>query len=301
MAKGNDGNLLQHTVEVEAAAYLLDQVGGRRLYLVSTHAMAPFESFDGTAKARTATRIGSKLRVATSVKPTSEGYPLIVRSYAGVQASDRHYPNTATLLDWVCKTNGAELNGVLVDVDAENASALRETFPGMTVADGSWRTRIADLAPPDLECPWLFSMDPMKFTSGAGADDDRMSRSDVKLLLPVWSSYFNTGLPGVVAVFSYSMRNDERRSFVKTIAEMVLPALPSSTAFGLLEAKNYTSDYHVAAIVASERGVLDRVRNATLGVFGTNARDHDNFPTEANIFEHIGGSARAHPHSSASS
>lgn len=285
MAKGNDGNLLQHTVEVEAAAYLLDQVKGRGLHLVSTHAMAPFEPFDGTSKARTATKLGSKLRVANSVKATG-GYPLIIRSYAGVQASEDRYPNTATLLDWICKEKGTELNGVLVEVTEDKVSALRENFPRLNIVHGSWRTGIEALALSDRGRPWLFSMDPMKFTSGPVEDDDRMRRSDLELVLPVWASYLNTGLPGVVVLFSYSMRKDERIHFTETIAEVVLPALPSAT-FGLLEAKNYTSDYHVAALLASERGVLDRVRQAMLGVFGTNARDHDEFPIQANIFDRV--------------
>jgi len=44
MAKGNDGNLFQHTIEVEAAAFLLRESAG--LHFVTTHAMAPMEPFD---------------------------------------------------------------------------------------------------------------------------------------------------------------------------------------------------------------------------------------------------------------
>src|SRR6185436_1329291 len=106
------------------------------------------------------TKIESKLRIARSVDPTSSDYPLIIRSYAGVQASTHHYPNTATLLDWVCKAEREELSGVLVDVDTDSASALQERFRGLSVIRGSWRAQIEALAPPDRECPWLFSMDP---------------------------------------------------------------------------------------------------------------------------------------------
>ena len=43
MAKGNDGNYLQHCVEVEAAVRLARAGPNRRLHVALTHGMAPFE------------------------------------------------------------------------------------------------------------------------------------------------------------------------------------------------------------------------------------------------------------------
>jgi hypothetical protein len=45
MAKGNNGNLLQHAVETAAAKYLVGE-DGRELHFVATHAMRPFEAFE---------------------------------------------------------------------------------------------------------------------------------------------------------------------------------------------------------------------------------------------------------------
>jgi len=43
MARGNDGNLLQHTVESELAAALVAPDSARGIWLTCTHSMAPFE------------------------------------------------------------------------------------------------------------------------------------------------------------------------------------------------------------------------------------------------------------------
>ena len=46
MAKGNDGNYLQHCIEVELASRLLDESAGKGLQVALTHGMAPFEQFE---------------------------------------------------------------------------------------------------------------------------------------------------------------------------------------------------------------------------------------------------------------
>ena len=46
MAKGNDGNYLQHCVEVEAAVQLAQASADGRLHVALTHGMAPFEQID---------------------------------------------------------------------------------------------------------------------------------------------------------------------------------------------------------------------------------------------------------------
>lgn len=45
MAKGNDGNYLRHSIEVESAARLarMDDNDKGRLHIAFTHGMAPFE------------------------------------------------------------------------------------------------------------------------------------------------------------------------------------------------------------------------------------------------------------------
>lgn len=46
MAKGNDGNYLQHCVEVEAGLRLAQESPEGRLHIAFGHGMAPFEGFE---------------------------------------------------------------------------------------------------------------------------------------------------------------------------------------------------------------------------------------------------------------
>lgn len=46
MAKGNDGNYLQHCIEVEAAVRLAGMDTAGRLHIALTHGMRPFEPFE---------------------------------------------------------------------------------------------------------------------------------------------------------------------------------------------------------------------------------------------------------------
>ena len=46
MAKGNDGNYLQHCIEVEAAVRLAQADPSGRLHVALTHGMAPFEKLE---------------------------------------------------------------------------------------------------------------------------------------------------------------------------------------------------------------------------------------------------------------
>ncbi len=52
MAKGNDGNYLQHSIEVEIAHLLVAISSSGGLHASLTHGMAPFESCDEAAETR---------------------------------------------------------------------------------------------------------------------------------------------------------------------------------------------------------------------------------------------------------
>ena len=68
MARGNDGNLLQHTVEAEIIAALTAGMDPPSLYLVCTHSMAPFEPIIGNSS-----NFGSLLSLPlVCMKPTRQ-------------------------------------------------------------------------------------------------------------------------------------------------------------------------------------------------------------------------------------
>ena len=100
MAKGNDGNFLQHSVEVAAAKRLAAE-NPCALHIAITHGMAPFECLEiqlndkvpGLVKHRLETALG----LASQDDPQKDE-PLIVTAYRETQASCAHYPNSAELL-----------------------------------------------------------------------------------------------------------------------------------------------------------------------------------------------------------
>ena len=53
MAKGNDGNYLQHSIEVNAAMHLSQMDTNGRLHIALTHGMAPFERFEKSDQSQT--------------------------------------------------------------------------------------------------------------------------------------------------------------------------------------------------------------------------------------------------------
>ena len=79
MAKGNDGNYLQHCIEVEAGVRLAEMDAGGRLHIALTHGMNPFESFD---KRKPSTRGGLFLKKLEDAKKEPQvGEPAVVKAY----------------------------------------------------------------------------------------------------------------------------------------------------------------------------------------------------------------------------
>jgi hypothetical protein len=105
VARGNDGNLLQHAIEVAVAQALGRQAGVTSLRLVCTHAMAPFEALTGPASLDSSARLRGRLRQATAGQAT-EDLPVLVRAYHDLGASPARYPNTAALVEWVARQQG---------------------------------------------------------------------------------------------------------------------------------------------------------------------------------------------------
>ncbi len=127
-------------------------------------------------------------------------------------------------------------------------------------------------------------MDPMKFNRADDDDDDMMTAADWARLAPVWRGYLSTGKPGGVALFSYSMRRDERAHFLASAAEHLLPTV-QPLRMGLLEVKNHTSDWHCAILLSSDESLLWSVRHRVCSLFSSRGRDRDDFPTALNVFE----------------
>ena len=240
MAKGNDGNYLQHCIEVEAALHLAQTGSSGRLHIALTHGMEPFEQIGEPG--------GNAHRLLYGALSEAVGKPLpderkLVEAYRkswALQAycpnvadpfvelkEEKHYPNTAELLRAVVGTNG--LSGGITETDETKHRKLSEAWAGseIVVARSSWRKQLGSkgaLGCPDrLDAPWLFSMDPMTYAEDGDEDDDKLHRSDFDRLARTFERYIGSGQSGVAALFVYSVGNqgkNRQRQFWKFMDDL---------------------------------------------------------------------------------
>ncbi len=234
MAKGNDGNYLQHCVEIEAAARLAQADRRRRLHVALTHGMKPFEEleesnvqknllYDALVEASGEPKCNEREIVkAYRASWKSQAYrPDIVNLFDELKTG-KHYPNSAELLRAVI---GADrLSGGITETDEAKHQKLAETWADSRMvvppSPSSWREQLSPdgvLGCPDrLDKPWLFSMDPMRYSECGRENDDKLHRSDFDLLEYGLRPYFNSGQPGIACLFVYGMgsqNEDSQRQF----------------------------------------------------------------------------------------
>ena len=207
MAKGNDGNYLQHCIEVEAATRLAQSEPNGRLHIALTHGMKPFEEFERPNGAASSILCDS-IREASCDKPHLDERK-IVTAYRKTQASKDHYPNSAELLKAVLGKD--RLSGGITEENEDRHKELAKTWSGtgLKAIRSSWREQLgADGAlrcPGDLRTPWLFSMDPMTYRENGCDDDDNLYRADSCRLEDTLRQYFRSGQPGIACLFVYNM------------------------------------------------------------------------------------------------
>ena len=233
MAKGNDGNYLQHCIEVEAAVHLAEMGAEGRLHMALTHGMAPFEPFD-IRKAGSAYHDLLLKKLANTKKPPQADEPTVVKAYRKTEASDTRYPNSAELLRAVIGTE--YLSGGITEICSKKHKYLSAAWLNTNVKAvcASWREEIHPdgilACPEDLQTPWLFTMDPMTY-SERGYKDENLNRSDIDILSYALSRYFRSGYPGIVALFVFGVgkdNNDRQHlywKFVKDLKKRVADSL----------------------------------------------------------------------------
>ena len=77
--------------------------------------------------------------------------------------------------------------------------------------------------PDNLRTPWLFSMDPMTYSEKGTADDDKLRRADISPIADALTRYFDSGKPGIAAIFVYSVGSqlpNRRRQFWKFMDDL---------------------------------------------------------------------------------
>ena len=223
MAKGNDGNFLQHSVEL-AAANRLAAENPSALHVAITHGMAPFEPFEHKLSDKAAGLSRCRLRAALALAegPPQEGEPAIVTAYRRTRAS-RRYPNSATLL----RTLGVELAGGVSETCALKHKQLAADWSGSSVraAHASWRHQVqpggALACPRTLDTPWLFTMDSKTYRPDQPfCDDANLHRHDIELLDEPLQRYVDSEQPGMVALFVYGVQKQRSCQFWDFVEEL---------------------------------------------------------------------------------
>lgn len=260
MAKGNDGNLLQHSVECAVAQHLLRQ--GRGLHLVSTHAMAPYEECLDSRLGAAFRRLDRAIEIAQQAE--SDGEPPVISAYRKTNATLLHYPNTAELVGALVQSE--PFSGVLVDADEQKIELLRSRWGSsdIQVQGGSWRApeTLASLTCPERnDRPWLFSMDPMTFV-GVDRDDDKLSSADVDRLRAPLGSYLNSGQPGAALIFCYSLRRN-LEPFNAQAFETAMRELWHGLGAGFIDfVECEVANPHICAVIATDTDLIDTAKHA---------------------------------------
>lgn len=215
MAKGNDGNYFQHSVEVTVALHLTKLSTEGALHIALTHGMAPFERCDTPSKGQSRVLLRRTLQ-ATQNSSTCDESP-IVAAYRATKASLEHYPNTGELL---AETVGRDrISGGITEVDEQKYAKLVEVWSGsgVTPVNSSWRREVSPgrvlSCPATPRSPWLFSSDPMTFREDGYADDDKLYREDLSRVSTALKGFVASGQPGVAVLFVYSVKPAVRPQF----------------------------------------------------------------------------------------
>ena len=259
MAFGNDGNLLQHAIE----AYLASELSaGGGLYLVCTHAMAPFEPFavrDETKRDRWK-RFDWWWERASRPETGREEPPFLTAYRCCRQQHRDLYPNTAQILSELLGRHALE--GHLCEVVKDHYEALMEWCSGTALVPHhkSWRdVLLKGTAPGGAGRPWLFTMDPFAF-SIKDADDGDLHPNDAELLVSPLRSFLQSRQSGAFTAFCYSMAPEIAESFRRWIVDLARAAGGDDVHHAFAEVlRGAGPEAHVCGMISRDAGLLKRV------------------------------------------
>ena len=257
MAKGNDGNYLQHCVEVEAAGRLTQVDAQGRVHIALAHGMEPCKSFEAPKRGQSRKLIENALEEARGQRRLDERR--IVTAYRETKASPEKYPNSAELLRTV--VGKERLSGGITEIEPAKYAKLARSWGGTSVktACSSWRREIKAggiLSRPDeLRTPWLFTMDPMTYSEEFGSEDsDKLHKRDMGLLSDALIRYIGSGKPGIAAFFVYAVWPPLRPKFWKFMDELAECVGAESQSYWLI---HQGGNRNLAGLIFSDTAILD--------------------------------------------
>ena len=305
MAKGNDGNYLQHSVEIAAADRLAAE-NPDALHIALAHGMAPFECFEHKLKTNrtdpTRRYLKAALRQAGQAPRPDE--PSIVTAYRNTRARDDHYPNSAELLrerrggDGACGLSGGIAETCPVKYE-ELVGAWRRS--PVKVACASWRSQLRRggvlACPKDLQAPWLFTMNPMTYRDRGGCDDDNLYDSDMALLSEGLAPFVESGQPGIALLFVYNMDPERQCAFWQFTEELAQRTGSGVRTYSLVhrgDNRNLATLLHAAIDVPADfiGDAVEEIEDAALAVaMQASEREFTTRERIMSILESDGGNA----------
>ncbi|KKN10803.1 hypothetical protein LCGC14_1032870 [marine sediment metagenome] len=256
MARGNDGNLMQHAIE----AMLISQLAnGRGLYLLATHSMAPFEPLNARADENAQRRARFDHWWDRAQGEQEVGEPSVLHAYRGTRRRvPELYPNTAEIAaELVGREN---LQGSLIEVCPAKCRQLEQAWAGaeVTILEGSWRCKLMDSLPQALERPWLLSLDPMIYVAEHNRDDDQFHPDDFGLLAAALETLCATQRPGAMVLSCYSMIPSVQDAFRMATGEIVADLEQNDMLHLRFAHVAFGGSAHVAAIAATDEDLADQ-------------------------------------------
>jgi hypothetical protein len=246
MAKGNDGNLLQHGVELAAVSAITNH----SLHLTCTHSMAPRESCPAPSRNR---RLCHWLN-------SGLGFPSVVAAYRRNEASLDRYPNTAELVASIIGDDN--ISGDLFEVSENKVTKLlaRWSETDLHVHGNSWRQGLSKVKPPAPETSWLFTMDPMTFlpdTEGPVDDDAMLRPNDVSLLIKYFQNVGVVGPKWVISIFCFELRSGPVNYYDLFLSEM--RRMSNGLSLGMASFQVTYGNPHVAAVFSPSEDVIEQI------------------------------------------
>lgn len=259
MAKGNDGNLLQHGIEAELFRRVYEAGGRRGLHVIFTHGMAPFESCDRTVTGQHK-GLDLCLDIANGWELPSQP-PWVLRAYRECRAAKTSYPNSGEIA--AALIGRPNLTGIISEVNPAKYGRLYFTWAGteVQVLHRSWRASLSEFAPPPSAPPWVVSMDPMTYTTTEPADDDKLRPDDLARVSELLRPYINGGSPGAAAIFCFGMADGIRDHFARDVERVILTN-HLSVKGSIYSVLDRGGNWHLGLVLSPSSVLLDQVDEA---------------------------------------
>jgi hypothetical protein len=274
MARGNNGNFLQHAVEAELGFRLAGQTKAARLHIALTHGMAPAGSFRSESEPASGL-LHEWLAKANELNSEDEcaGEGQVVLAYRRLDANGKQYPNTGEVL--AVLLGRKNMTGTNCEIDPTINARLKEVWrdTGVQIQPaGDWRSSLDCLSRPSGSLtPWLISLDPYSFRRtprppvpfNYDPEDTAggyLYPEDLDDLVSVVKSYVDGQELGAASIFCYSMGDSSRQAFKEAVRNRIVSPLNHQMSMLAVQVSAGGGKQHVGVILSPSNNFLYELR-----------------------------------------